>query len=314
MTELVLAPWRRAMPLVAWPRLLVRLARLPRLPYLLLLPSLVFLVLFTYGPILQVLWGSVHRQLPLQPTAIFVGLGNYERLFADTAFRISLLNNLLYAIGTVVPSLVLALAFALMLRASTTFTSIVRAILFFPTLVPLVAIAALFSFIFLPRIGLLDYYLARFGAESINWIGDPDLALYSLAAMTVWKNVGYYMLFFLAGLQSIPADAEEAATLDGASLWQRLRYVLLPMLKPTIAFVTVIALINAITLVDHVVVLTKGGPNNATNLLLFYIYQTAAENNDWGKAAAATVASVAILLLLSLAGLRTLDRSHHDDA
>jgi sn-glycerol 3-phosphate transport system permease protein len=312
MSELVLAPWRRFATPLAWPRGRFGLGQGASLPYLLLLPSLVFLVLFTYGPILQVIWGSLHRQLPLQPTEIFVCLGNYQRLFDDAAFRTALLNNLIYALITVVPSLVLAFAFALMLRASTTFTSIVRAILFFPTLVPLVAIAALFSFIFLPRIGLLDYYLARFGADSVNWIGNPDLALYSLAAMTVWKNAGYYMLFFLAGLQNIPADAEEAALLDGASLWQRLRYVLLPMLKPTIAFVAVIALINVITLVDHVVVLTKGGPNNATNLLLFYIYQTAVESNDWGKAAAATAASVVLLLLLSLAGLRALDRSHHD--
>lgn len=276
----------------------------------LLAPSLVFLLLFTYWPVLRALWTSLHKKPLGAPEAVWAGLENYRRVFADDAFQTAAWNNLVYALGTVPPSLALGLAFALALRRSSRFTSAIRAVLFFPSLVPLVAAAALFSFIFMPGIGLLDYYLAKLGAPSVRWIGDPDLALASLIGLTVWKNAGYYMLFFLAGLAAIPEDAHEAALIEGANFWQRLWYVTLPYLRPTIAFVAVIALLNCLTLVDHVVVLTKGGPSQSTNLLLFYIFQNAHEFYETGKAAAATVISVAVLLALSLTSLRALERGH----
>jgi sn-glycerol 3-phosphate transport system permease protein len=276
--------------------------------YLLLLPSLVFLALFTYFPIVEVLWSSLYHKRFGQPAPAFVGLGNYLRVLQDDGFRQALINNAIYAAGTVLPSVVIALALAVLLNRSTRLNAVLRALLFCPTIIPLVAAAALFSFIFMPRLGLLDYYLAALGFNGANWTGDPDLALYSLMALTVWKNAGYYMLFYLAGLQAIPDEAHEAATLEGATWWQRLRYVTLPYLKPTTSFVAVIALINAITSVDHVIVLTKGGPNGATKLLLYYIYQNAHEFYDAGKATAATAISVALLLCLSLGGLKTLER------
>jgi len=285
-----------------------KLMAFPLRPYLLLLPSLIFLTLFTFLPIIEVAWSSLFRTAYGQHDASFVGFGNYLRVFTDGAFRNALLNNLLYALGTILPSLVIALALALALNDSSRFKAIVRSLVFLPTLIPLVAAAALFSFIFLPGIGLLDHYIAMLGLHGFNWLGDPDIALASLVVLTVWKNAGYYMLFYLAGLQAIPSDLGEAAKLDGASSWQRLRHITLPLLAPTTGFVAVIALINVITAVDHVVVLTRGGPNGATNLLLYYIYQNANEFYDAGKATAATVISVAILLTLSLLGLRTLER------
>jgi sn-glycerol 3-phosphate transport system permease protein len=284
-----------------------KLAAVQARPYLLLLPSLVFLALFTFFPIVEVAWASLFRTAYGRHDATFVGLDNYARVLQDGAFRNAFLNNVLYAIGTILPSLVIALALALLLSGSSRFKAVIRSLVFLPTLIPLVAAAALFSFIFLPGIGLLDHYLARLGLRGLNWIGDPDIALASLIALTVWKNAGYYMLFYLAGLQAIPSDLGEAAKLDGASSWQRLRYIILPLLAPTTGFVAVIALINVITAVDHVVVLTKGGPNGATNLLLYYIYQNANEFYDAGKATAATVISVAILLMLSLIGLKGLE-------
>ncbi|MBV8165583.1 MAG: sugar ABC transporter permease [Alphaproteobacteria bacterium] len=289
---------------------LPRLAALTRggRAWLLLLPSLAFLALFTYFPIAEVLWGSLFHKRFGQPQPAFVGLDNYARVLADPAFRQALLNNALYALGTVVPSVVIALLLAVLVNRATRINAAVRALLFAPTLIPLVAAAALFSFVFMPRLGLLDYYLAKLGVHGLNWVGSPDVALYSLMALTVWKNAGYYMLFYLAGLQAIPQEAHEAATLEGAGFWQRLWFVTLPYLKPTTSFVAVIALINAITAVDHVIVLTKGGPSNATKLMLYYIFQNAHEFYDAGKATAATVISVALLLCLSVGCLRTLER------
>ncbi len=272
----------------------------------LLLPSLIFLVAFTYWPVLRVIGESLLVGRFAGQSA--VGLGNYQRLFADPHFARAALNNAVYAAGTIAPSLGLALAFALGLRAPTRVTAILRSLMVLPLLIPLVAAAALFSFILLPGEGLLDFYLAKFGVGMINWLGDPDLALGSVIAITVWKNTGYYMLFFLAGLAGVSQDLLDAATIDGAGALRRFRSITLPMLGPTFGFVLPIALLNALTQVDHVVTMTQGGPSDATNLLLYYIYQQAAQNYDTGLAASATVVSVAVLLALSLVSLRTLER------
>ena len=280
-------------------------------PYLLLAPALVFLCTFTYWPMVNVFYQSLTDKKRAGDDGTLTGFQNYDRIFSDADFVGAALNNALYAAGTVVPSIILGFFFALALRRSSIIASLFRSILFFPTLVPLVAASALFVFIFLPQIGLLDYYLAKLGIRSVNWLGDPTYALISLMLITVWKNAGYYMLFFLAGLQSIPEDAEEAARIEGASALQRLWYVIIPLLGPTFAFVSVIALISSVSQVDHVIVMTQGGPNNATNLLLFYIFQQAHEFYDLGKATAATVVTLAALLALSLISLRTMERRVH---
>src|SRR5262249_49555160 len=243
--------------------------------YGLLLPSLVNIGLFTYVPVAQVAWDSMHARRAPGIAPSFAGLANYHAILADAAFRRAAVNNLYYAVGTVIPSLLIALGLALALARSTRVNNLLRAAFFLPVLIPLVAAASLFLFIFLPNVGLLDFYLGRFLSRPPNWLGDPDVALYSIMALTVWKNAGYYMLFFLAGLQAVPDEAYEAAYLEGATSWQRLWHITLPYLKPTIAFVAVIALINVVTQVDHVFVLTKGGPADSTNLLLFYVYQQA---------------------------------------
>ncbi len=281
------------------------------LPYLLLAPSLLLLAGFTYLPILRVVWDSLHDRVPGGTRSLFVGIGNYAGLFSDQAFLKAVVNNLIYAVGTVPISMVLALLFALALQRSTRVNSMLRALLLFPSMVPLVAAASLFFFIFLPGVGLFDYYLGKIGVRGANWLGDPDVALWSLIGITVWKNAGYYMLFYLAGLQTLPGDVLEAATIDGANGWQRLRHVIVPLLAPTTAFVLVIALINVLTQVDHVIVLTKGGPSNSTKLVLYYIFEQAHENFAAGKAAAASVLSVAFLLAMSVVSLKTMERGAH---
>ena len=272
----------------------------------LLAPSAVLLAGFTYWPVLQVVWRSA-LVTRFGGGAIW-GWGNYARLFADPHFAQASLNNLVYAIGSILPAIALALAFALALRVQTRLSAVLRTLFVLPLMIPLVAAAALFSFIFLPGDGLLDHYLARLGIGATNWLGNPDLALGSVIAITVWKNTGYYMLFFLAGLAGLPQDLLDAATIDGARAAARLRHVILPMLGPTFGFVVPIALVNALVQIDHVVTMTQGGPSDATNLLLYYIYQQAEQNFDPGLASAATVVSVAALLALSLISLRVIER------
>ncbi len=281
----------------------------PALAWLLLAPSLVPLVLFTYAPVGEVLLRSL--QVRRFGVPMRYGADNYLALFADPRFRHALSNTALYALGTIPLSLVLALLFALALREAGWLTAAVRTLLVLPMMVPLVAAAALFTFIFLPGAGLIDHYLGFLGLGAANWLGDPSLALPSIVAVTVWKNAGYYMLFFLAGLAAVPQEQIDAARLEGANAVQRLRHVILPLLGPTIGFVSVIALVNVLVQVDHVLVMTGGGPADSTNLLLSYIYQAAQQDLDVGRASAATAVSVAGLFALASVGLRRLERGVH---
>jgi sn-glycerol 3-phosphate transport system permease protein len=283
-------------------------------PYLLLAPSAVFLIAFTYWPVLQVLAGSfMVRGLGGggHPGSAHAGVGNYARLFADRHFFSAVSNNLVYAAGTIIPSLGLALGLAVALRETTVFSTVLRTVIALPLLIPLVAAASLFIFIFLPGAGLLDHYLGPLGLGETNWLGNPSLALGSIIAITVWKNTGYYMLFFLAGLAGIPGELLDAAKIDGAGPLQRFLRVTLPLLGPTLAFVLIIAFLNVLTQVDHVIVMTQGGPSDSTSLVLYYIYQQAHQNYDVGLASAATVVSVSFLFALSMISLRSLERGIH---
>jgi sn-glycerol 3-phosphate transport system permease protein len=164
----------------------LRRRRLRLLPYALLAPSLLFLALFTYLPVVRVTIESLYdKPHGTGAAATFVGLGNYARVFADPAFRQAALNNLIYAVGVLVPTLVLALAFALAVQRSTRLSTLLRTVFFFPSLAPLVAAASLFFFIFLPGVGLLDYYLAKLGIRGPNWLGNSDIALWSVIGLTV---------------------------------------------------------------------------------------------------------------------------------
>lgn len=276
-----------------------------------LAPALFFLIMFTYYPMLQVLWDSFFFKGYGEKVPSFVGFANYERLFQDPNFTQAVKNNIIYAIGTVIPSLAIGFGLALALMESTRFKNFARAVFFFPTLVPLVAAAALWIFVYFPNIGLLDYYLGKLGIGQTNWLGDSDIALYSLMILTIWKNAGFYMLFYIAGLQGIGEEYYEAADLEGANYFQRLRYITLPLLGPTTAFVFIIALIHVFTYVDHVVMMTHGGPIGSTNLVLYYIFQNAHEFNDAAKATSSTVVSVLFLLAISYASIRTMERGIH---
>ncbi len=289
-----------------------RRRRAPRslaLAFALLAPSLVFLGAFTYWPIIGVTLRALTQQRFGQRASW--GMDNFARLFADPHFANTAWNTVAFAAGTILPSLALALFFALALRENGKFTAALRTILVMPLLIPLVAAAALFVFIFLPGGGLLDYYLAKIGVHSTNWLGNPDIALGAIIAITIWKNTGYYMLFFLAGLAGIPEEYHEAAKIDGAGPATRLRRITLPLLGPTIGFVSVIALVNTLVQIDHVIVMTGGGPSDSTNMILYYIYQQAEQNMDLGLASAATVVCVGGLLAIAVVGLRALERGIH---
>ncbi|MBV8447063.1 MAG: sugar ABC transporter permease [Hyphomicrobiales bacterium] len=280
------------------------------LAFWLLAPSFFLLFLFTYVPILEALTQAVSLE-GFGGKPIGYGLGNFQRLFADASFWKALWNNLVYGLGTVAPSIILAVVLGVALQEATRLNALLRTMIVFPVVLPLVAVATLFAFVLMPGVGLLDHHLAKLGIAATNWLGSPDTALYAIIGLSIWKNAGYYMLFVLAGLQAIAPELHEAAKLDGAGPVSRFFRITLPLLKPTLAFILVIAIINVVTQIDHVIVLTGGGPSDSTNIILNYIFQAAHQQGDSGRAAAATVISVAALLSLSVASLRTLERGMH---
>ncbi len=279
--------------------------------YLFLLPSLMFLATFTYYPILSSLELSLYRSGATAGHPTFIGLGNYAALAADPIFRQVLRNSAAFLAGTVPVTVALALVLALLLNRPHFLTTPFRTAFFYPTLLPLVGAAAIWLFVYTPGYGLLDVYLRGLSGGGINWLGSPTLALPAVMILTIWKNAGYYMLFYLAGLQTIPAELYEAARIEGATGWRQFRAITFPLLGPTTLFVLVIASINAFQSVDQIWLMTGGGPDNTTNLLLFYVFQVAFMFFDLGKAATLTVFLLAMLISIAALSFGLLERRIH---
>jgi sn-glycerol 3-phosphate transport system permease protein len=223
----------------------------------------------------------------------------------------ALWNNFIYAAATIPASVILALGMALAVNRAIPGRAALRMAYFLPTMLPMIAIANIWLFFYTPDYGLLDQVLGAIGLGRHNWLGDPSLALPSLIAVAVWKEAGFFMIFYLAALQSLPPVLREAGSLEGAGEWYYLRRVTLPLLMPTTLFVLVNAVVNAFRVVDQVVVMTHGGPDNATNLLLYYIYEVGFRFWDTSMAAALTVVLLAILGCLAAFQFGVLGRRVH---
>ena len=279
--------------------------------WLLILPALVLLVAFTHWPALTTLIDSLYTTPRGSRPARFVGLDNYADLMADPVFWQALHNNAVYALATIPASVVLALLMALAVNEALPGRPLLRLAYFTPTMLPMIAVANIWLFFFTPDYGLFDRILGAFGGGRHNWLGDRDTALPAMIAVAVWKEAGFFMIFYLAALQTMPPELKEAAALEGASRAHFFRRVTLPLLMPTTLFVLVNAVINAFRLVDHVVVMTRGGPDNATTLLLYYIYETGFRFWDTGMAATLTVVLLAILAALAAFQFGVLGRRVH---
>ena len=187
----------------------------------------------------------------------------------------------------------------------------VRMAYFTPTVLPMIAVANIWLFFYTPQYGLLEQITGALGLPSHNWLGSKDTALLAVTVVAIWKEAGFFMIFYLAALQSLSPSLAEAAALEGASRWTFFRRVQFPLLMPTTLFVLINAVINAFRLVDHIVVMTRGGPDNATTLLLFYIYQVGFTFWDTTYAAALTAVLLALLALAALVQYGWLERRTH---
>jgi sn-glycerol 3-phosphate transport system permease protein len=279
--------------------------------WLLLTPAAILLIAFTHYPTVATVYASFFSKGTAIRPSRFVALDNYRLMIDDPIFWKVLANNLWFALGTIPASVALAIAMALLVNRSLPGRSLVRMAYFTPTILPMIAVANIWLFFYSPDIGLIDKILGIFGVPGHNWLGDPDTVLPAIIVMTIWKEAGFFMIFYLAALQHLPVDLAEAARLEGASRWYYFRRVTFPLLMPTTLFVLINAVLNSFKLVDHLFVLTKGGPDNASNLLLYYIFESAFSYFDTTYAATLTVALLALLAIIALAQFFFLDRRIH---
>ncbi len=271
-----------------------------------LLPSVCFLLAFTHWPILRALWLSLYYWDVGHPEPEFAGLGNYARILTDATFLKVLGNTAWYAAGTVIPSVTLGLFLAILLNQRIRGITILRPAFFYPTLIPTAAAAMVWVVLFTPGYGLINYYLRLLGCRGIEWLNDASWAMWALIVVGIWKHVGQYMLIFLAGLQAIPTEFYEAAITEGATWRQSLTRITLPLLGPMTFFVGIIAVIDSFQAVDQVYIMTKGGPYESTNVLLYYIYQHAFQYADFGYGAALSTVLLLMLLAFTVVYIRAL--------
>jgi sn-glycerol 3-phosphate transport system permease protein len=279
--------------------------------WLLVAPAVLLLIAFTHYPAVATLWHSVHSNATETVPSAFSGLENYRTMLDDPVFWASLRNNAWFAFITVPASIALAIVMALFVNARLPGKAFLRLAYFTPTVLPMIAVANIWLFFYTPQYGLIAQVLAPFGIASPNWLGDKGTALGAMIVVAIWKEAGFFMIFYLAALQQMSPSLAEAAALEGASRAQYFWRVLFPLLMPTTIFVLVNALINAVRLVDHVIVMTKGGPDNATSLLLYYIYQVGFSFWDAGYAAALTVVVLVVLGTVALVKFSYLDKRAH---
>ena len=279
--------------------------------WLLLLPALALLVAFTHWPAVATLIDSFHSTPRGARPPEWVGLENYVVMVEDPVFWQAVRNNLWFASATIPLSIGLALLMALWVNERMAGRTLVRMAYFTPTVLPMIAVANIWLFFYTPQYGLLEQVTGALGLPSRNWLGDPSTALACVTVVAVWKEAGFFMIFYLAALQTLNPSLKEAAAIEGASRWYFFRRVQWPLLMPTTLFVLINAVINAFRLVDHIFILTRGGPDNATTLLLYHLYEVGFKFWDTGYAAAITVVLVAVLASVALIQFFVLDKRVH---
>lgn len=283
----------------------------PVYAWLMVLPALLVLLAFTHWPAVATLVDSFFSTPRGGRPAQWVGLENYQVMAEDPVFWKAATNNLLYAAVTIPASIALSLAMALWVNERITGRALVRMAYFTPTVLPMIAVANIWLFFYTPQYGLLEQITGALGLPAHNWLGSPSTALGAVMLVTVWKEAGFFMIFYLAALQTLSPSLREAAAIEGASRWAFFARVQWPLLMPTTLFVLVNAFINAFRMVDHLFVLTRGGPDNATQLLLYHLYEVGFSFWDTGYAAALTVVLIVVLVGIALLQFFTLDRRVH---
>jgi multiple sugar transport system permease protein len=269
-----------------------------------LLPNIVGFLAFTFLPLGAAILLSFAEWDTANPV-VFVGLKNFMRLFKDETFRISFWNTIYYTLATVPLTMVCSLGIAMILNQRVKGLRFFRAAFFFPYVVSLVAVAVVWNMLLHPTMGPVNGIFKFVGFEKPpGWTASTEWAMPAVILASVWRQTGFFMVIYLAGLQGIPKSLYEAAMVDGADAWSRFTKVTLPMLTPVTFFVSIMLVINGFKIFDLIIVMTEGGPGRATNVLVYHIYYTAFMSFRFGYASAISVVLLVIVLAVTVAQFR----------
>ncbi|MCF3944052.1 MULTISPECIES: carbohydrate ABC transporter permease [Oceanobacillus] len=273
-------------------------------PYFLVLPTMIVIILFNVYPILRMLYQSFHQWNMINDMQ-FIGFDNFIKLASDKVFLQSLGNTFYFVFWNVLLCTGLGLLLAVFLQKNTRFNRFLQSISFFPYVVSLASVSLLWSWIMNKDYGLLNYVISFFGITSQDWLGSPGLAMNSIILISVWKSVGFNVLIFISALQRIPKYIYEAAILDNSGSFQFFRKITLPMISPTLFFITIINIINSFKIFETVQILTRGGPLNSTRTIVYEIYEEGTLFFNVGYASAMGVVLLVILAILTIIYFKT---------
>jgi multiple sugar transport system permease protein len=277
---------------------------------------LLFFLSIRIGPTLYAFWVSLHEWDPIAIERPYVGLQNYRDLGGDEVFWKAMRNTWVYVLVGVPVSLVVSLAIALGLQRLTHYVGFYRVLYFVPYVTSLVAVGWVWRWMYMPN-GLFNDMRGWFGWGPIAWLGDPDTAIYAIIVTTIWQGLGFQIIIFLAGLESIPPVYQEAAAIDGASGWQQFRHITFPLLNPTLVFLTVTGVISNLQVFTQIRAMSNGGtggPLNSTISVVLYVYQQAFQSmpSKMGYASAMTVVLFAIILAITILQLKVFSRDNNE--
>lgn len=270
--------------------------------YLLILPSYLIYTVFTLIPICWTLVMSF-TDYNLQ-TANFVGFSNYKKMFSDSLFVSSIWHTLQYTVMTIPVAMVLGLILAVLLNRAIPGRSFFRTVFYMPNVLSMVALSMAWLYLYDTNSGILNRILTGLGLPSVSWLSNPGMAMISIAITSIWNTMGYNMVVFLSGLQSIPDYLYEAASIDGADAWVKFRKITLPMLAPTTFFIFVMACIQSFQVFGQVLILTNGGPLNSTTTIAHQIYRNGFEFYEMGYASAQAVVLLVIILAITVVNMK----------
>ena len=258
------------------------------------------LAIFWFIPMIATLVYSFTDWDYISPTYNIVGIRNYQDLLGSADFYQALKNTVVFGLGTVIPILILGFVFALLITSNPKAKSFFQSLLFSPWITPMVAMSIVWSWMFRPEVGLINSALASIGITGPAWLQDPKYAMVAVIIVTIWKQAGWAMLFYTDSMSKIPQGIFEVGDLEGANLWQRIRYIYLPFTKSTTMVLLIMNLINSIQAFDQISVLTSGGPAGSTRTLLYLFYQKAFESFNMGQATTVAIVIVIITAILAV--------------
>ncbi|MGD6849120.1 carbohydrate ABC transporter permease [Rossellomorea aquimaris] len=284
----------------------------PLTPFLFLIPGVIILGAFIFYPMLNAIWLSF-TDYNIVADAEFIGLENYKELFADALFWKVLGQTLLYLIIVVPALVILPIFLAILVNQQVKGIGFFRSAYYVPVVTSMVVVGIAWKWVYADR-GILNYILESFGLidEPINWLTSTSTSIFAVMVVTIWKGLGYYMVIYLAGLQSIPDDLYEAADIDGATKWKQIWHITVPLLMPSIMIVTIMSSISAMKVFEEIYVMTGGGPLNSSKTLVFYIYEEAFDKLQMGYASAAGVVLFVITLIFSVINIKFMSKKESD--